>query len=68
MAACNQFHDAADIAADIANVGDGKPILHVPSNQFLVIHADNLKKLPIISFEVALGPRSRAVQLILQRI
>jgi len=68
MSACNQFYDAADVAADITNVGDGKPILHVPSNQLLVIHADNLKKLPIITFEVALGPGSRAVQLILQRI
>jgi hypothetical protein len=68
MAACNQFYDAADIAADIANAGDGKPILHVPSNQFLVIHTDNLKKLPVIPFEVALGSRRRAVQLILQRI
>ncbi len=68
LSACNQFYDAADIAADITNVGDGIAVFHVPSNQLLVIHADNLEKFPIITFEIALGPGSRAVQLILQRI
>ena len=68
MPACNQFYDAADIAANISDVGDGKTVLHVSPDQLLITHIDNLEKLPIVAFEVTFSSGSRAVQLILQGV
>ena len=67
MPTCNQSYDASDIAANISDVGNGKPVLHVPPDQLAITQTDNLEKLPIVTFEVALSSGSRVVQFILQR-
>jgi hypothetical protein len=68
MAAIDQFYDATDIAADIVDTGRGKSILHIPSDELFFPHADDLKIVHIISFQIMLSPRGGTVQFILQRL
>ena len=65
MAASDQFYDATNIAAHVIDPGGGKSILHIPSNELFFPHADDLKIVYIISFEIMLGPRRGTVQFIL---
>ena len=66
VASGNESHDAADGSAENSNLGGAKPIFHVPSDDPVFSHADNLKRVRRTWVKEMLRPRRRAIQVILQ--
>jgi hypothetical protein len=64
-AARDQFNDAADITADIPDIGSRKSILEIPTDELLIPEADDLKIIVAVPFEVLFRSRSRTVQFVL---
>ncbi len=66
VASCNESYDAADGSAENSDLGGAKPIVHVPSDDPVFSHADDLKIVRRPWFKEVLHPGSRAIQVILQ--
>jgi hypothetical protein len=66
VTACYQSHDAADVAADIGDIGRRETVLYVSSDELFLSYVDDLQIIGVVSFEIMLGARGGAVQIILQ--
>ncbi len=66
VASCHESHDAADGSAENSDFGGAKPIFHIPSDDSVFSHADDLKMVHRARFKEMLHPWSRAIQVILQ--
>lgn len=66
VASRKEPHVAADGSAENPDLGGAKPIFHIPANDPVVSHGDDLKIVRRARFKEMLRPGRRVIQVILQ--
>ena len=66
VAVRNQAYDAADVAADVADIAERKTVMDVPPDDSIFTEGDDLEIISIVSLKVTLRSRRRAVEARLQ--
>jgi hypothetical protein len=64
----DQLDDATDVAADVADIGGGKSVFEISTDEFLIVQINDLEIIVIVALEIMLRPGRRTVQIILERL